>query len=263
MSKVSLTDLYQGFIQNCSEVNIDSEIITENSEKFLGNTIRRSLQSFSQTAVILVTLCDVYKELKDLLDHSQKNVYNFLIDYIRSTTDSLISNNRLDSLLLTKSQVSNLENEIAYIDSEQALLDAIPVHLSFLSNGKFANKYADAVKTSKKEEGTVTIQKVIASLNSKKQNAQNLLKAITDAYAFTEDSVEKLFIQQFTEKETSGEENQFLLDVDGKLNPQYLHDRVIRVFLFIESYKRLCTEDNFFNSRLLFSLMNFLQINVV
>jgi hypothetical protein len=65
MSEVSLTNLYQEFLQNCSEVNIDSQFSTEQSEKFLGDAIRRSIQNVSQTAIILTTLCLTYKELKD------------------------------------------------------------------------------------------------------------------------------------------------------------------------------------------------------
>lgn len=263
MSEVSLTNLYQEFLQNCSEVNIDSQFSTEQSEKFLGDAIRRSIQNVSQTAIILTTLCLTYKELKDFLDSHQENVYDFLIDYIRCVADRLVTENKLNSLLLTKSQVSSLEEEINYLDSDQALIDAIPVHLSFIANGKFAKKYTETLEAIQKDNLPISVQKVIDKLNSKKQNLSNILEGITSSYIYIENDINNLLTSLSGDQEINLPNDNIIFDINGKVNIQYLYDRVIRVFLLLESYKKLCTDDMSYNSRLLTYLMNFLQVQIV
>lgn len=260
MPNVSLTDLCKRFLQNCPDAGGDA-LLTGNSEKFLGDAIRLHCESFSQSFSILVTVCESYARLKELLD-AFPNAYDFLIDYTRRAADRLASENKLNPLLLAKNQVSVLEEEIRHLDSDQALIDALPVSLSYIVSGRFASKFADTLNTLGSEKQTAITQKAIDRLRAKKQSASSLLEALASAHGYLESKQNELQVQQSLQEKEPGADGSFSFGIDGEAGVQHLHDRAVRVFLFIESYRQLCTEDSSFNGRLACRLMGLLRLNI-
>ena len=264
MAEVSLTNLYERFMRSHPEAGgSELELQTENSDRFLGCAIRQSLCNFSQTFAILTTLCNVYKELKELAGDNQKGIYEFLVDYSRQTADRLVAEGKLNTLLLAKLHTFSLAEEVRYFESDQALIDMLPIHLSSIANGKFAVKFSEALKAIREDNPSSAIQKIVNKLKEKKQQAKSLLEAMAGAYGFLEETEDSLYIQQSEENISKRLNSGFVLEAEGNLGKRLVQEQVIKVFLFVESYRRLCTADNSHNGILLSILLDILKLNII
>ena len=264
MAEVSLTNLYERFMRSHPESGgSETELQTDSTERFLGCAIRQSLCNFSQNFAVLVTLCSVYKELKDIAGGEQKGIYDFLIDYSRQTADRLVAEGKLNTLLLAKLQVFSLAEEVKYFDSDQALIDMLPIHLSSVTNGKFAIKFSEALRNLQEGKLPVAVQKITSKLKEKKLQAASLLEAIAGAYGFLEETEDSLYIQQSKENLAERLNSGFVLEAEGKLGKRLVREQVVKVFLFVESYRRLCTADASHNGILLSLLLEILKLNIV
>lgn len=248
--KVSLTDSYLKFTREFPSNDSKGSFCIEGTLAHIKSSLETALSDFAAKAKVYLTVCNVYKEIAEMLEKEPKErIHDFLVDYIRKTTDRLISDKKLYGTLINKACMESLKEELKGYETDTLLKTIIPSRLSFLTTGKFAKRYEEALNSLDGDKPTIEAKEAIELIKEEEENAESLLYTLEHSFDL------------LAEEEKALVDKEISFDIDGDHSTEaFVHDRVLRVFLLIESYRRLCTANEIKNSTYLAILQGFLQV---
>lgn len=253
MTHVSLTDTYERFSKGYTETNPSEEkFIKDGTVNHLKSSITDFLNNFASYAGIYLMVCKVYKETSPLLETEPKEkLYDFFIDHIRKTSDNLISNKKLSSTLIDKYTMECLRKELRQYEADTLIKTVLPVRLSFLTTGKFAKRYKEALHSIEEKNPNQEVKDITDILQELEEDTESCLYSLEHSFDLLNEN----------ERELAETDIQITLNDDNQTD-YFLYDRVLRTFLLIETYRRVCGEDDIKNSTYFYILREILSLNV-
>ena len=243
-----LTEMFKKYKDNRDQ-DVSFPIKTSRTVQHLSDSLKSFLEDFRDQALIISTLCQVYNDLTPILESD--DCYNFMVDYIQNTTTRMVDDKLISSSLLERDVKEFIQSEIKKTEDINFIKKFIPSRLSFLTTGKFAKKYAEDLKSLFLQTPRLLPRQTIDQLQAKKESAENILRSMEHAYAMA-DAISSQFAESWE------------LDIcKHDTSEDYICDRVIRVFLFTETYNRLATNDTSTNTNIISVLLSFLELCLI
>lgn len=249
--QVSLTESFRKYSEEHPNIN-STPFLKDKTVHHLHDSLSKFIGETRYKAKAYHTICQVYKEVAPILqDNSKFTVYDFLNEQVENITNRLIDEKKLYGSLFEKYDIDCLKQELAEYAEEDFIQRKIPSKLSYLANGKFAKHYEEAVKSIDEGKPNSTANQTIESYASMKEDA-----------IFTLESLERGW-DLLAEDEWELAEKEVNFDImSDEVTEEYLHDRVLRVYLLIESYRRLCVGEELKDSIQIRMLMEILGVHL-
>lgn len=260
-SDVSLTDLFRGFSEDYKGAAREEPFPVSRTLRRIGQESAETMRVYTLKCILMRAVCESYGQfIRATKDKPINQVYDFLAKRTDEISAELVSQKKINGSMLDRKLEREWESEIERFSDPHFVEDMLPTALDAVITGRYRTRIASMYDSLHSEKPSRVCQDYIDLADELKSDTESLLRSCQEGYSLIpKEDLARYDSEIFFDTEEDMDESERTVP---EAREEFLCDRILRIYLLIDAYSKVCGKGEEQDSESLCLLLEFLGLRM-